>query len=146
MIRRFFAKSFLVLTAAAIAIGPARCNPLSHALHYVRTHKELLAYDAIVTAGEMADAASTVHCMHYSFQCTEDNSELPLRPTNLQLYRYGGALSLGAIAAGHLWWHFAPQPADRHAIWWLAIPVAAGDAMATKDNVDSLDLLQPKGK
>lgn len=144
--RRFFSKSFLVLTAAVMAIGPARCNPLSHAAHYVRTHKELLAYDAIVYAAPAADAASTVHCMHYSTYCTESNPQLPLRPSNAQLYLYQGALSSGLILAGHLLWHFAPHKQAAQMLPFAAIPVAIGSGMQTKTNVDSLDLLQPKGK
>lgn len=146
MIRKVFSKSLLFLAAAAFAIGPARCNPLSHVAHYVRTHKELLAYDAIVIAGPMADAASTVHCMHYSFQCQESNPDLPLRPSNAQLYLYTGALSSGVVAVGHLWWHFAPSKADRHAIWWLAAPIAGAEAHQVKFNIDDLDVMQPKGK
>jgi len=137
-------KVLLLLILFASVNPSAHAGPLGHVWHYVRTHKELLAYDAVVIAGPMADAASTVHCMHYSPYCTEDNADLPLRPTNAQAYAYAGGISIGLITVGHLVWHFAPHPADRQILIFIATPVAISDVIQTKANVDALSLLKPK--
>lgn len=129
-----------------LLVTSTQANPLQHLVHYVKTHKELFIYDVAVTAGPMADAASTVHCIHYSPYCTESNSMLPARPSNAQLYLYGGAESTVLIAVGHLVWHFAPRAVDRQALIWLATPVAVIDTLQVKANVDALDRLQQGGK
>lgn len=136
----------LALFAVAIAAQPAQAGPIGRAWHYVSTHKELLATDALIMAGQMADAASTVHCIHYSPYCTENNPALPLRPTNAQLYIDAGGIGLGVCAIDHLLWHLAPRAADRQIVIFAAAPIAIGDALQTKMNVDNLSDFQPKGK
>lgn len=138
-----------VLLAAVAALGfatPAQAGPIGHVWHYVSTHKELLATDTLIMAGQMADAASTVHCIHYSPYCTENNPALPLRPTNAQLYIDAGGIGLGVCAIDHLLWHFAPRAADRQIVIFAAAPIAIGDALQTKMNVDNLGDFEPKGK
>lgn len=135
------------LLALLFMAAPVQAGPLHHVIHYVKTHKLLLASDAIIMAGQMADSASTVHCMHYSPYCTENNPALPLRPSNAQLYGYSGGLGAGVIVFQHLVWHFAPTGADRReVVIWFAAPFAIGDALQTKMNVDSLSIFQKGGK
>lgn len=129
-------KAAIVAVVMAIVSAPVRGDNLPHKVwHYTRTHKELLAYDAIAILGPMADAASSVHCTHLSPACTEGNALLPARPSNAQFYSTAGASSLGMIAAGHLIWHFAPRAADRQILVWIITPVAIGEARQTSDNV-----------
>ena len=141
-VRQLGAAAALLVLAAVASVASA--DNLAHkAWHYVTTHTELLASQALVIAGQMADAGSTVHCMHYSPYCTEDNPALPLRPSNAQLYGYAGGLGVGACAVEQLVWHFAPHAADKQVIVWLAAPLVIGDAMQAKMNVDSLSTFQP---
>ena len=69
--------------------------------HYVGTHKELLASDALLVAALSADAASSVNCPVQ--QCTEANRFLPDHPTEFVYWGYFTGLEAIYLTAAHLW-------------------------------------------
>jgi len=91
--------------------------------HYVGTHKELLASDALLIAALSADAISTIHCHHVlGGDCTEENGLLPNQPTEFEVWGYFTGEEALYMAAIHLWWHRNPDSPWRHVDW--AIPIA----------------------
>lgn len=94
--------------------------------HYIRTHKELLISDAIIVLAEGADAGSSVHCQHTSFDCRETNSTLGSRPSNVATWGYAAGTAALLVTGEHLVWWQAKKvdPEARHLV--LIAPVAIG--------------------
>jgi hypothetical protein len=91
--------------------------------HYVGTHKELLASDALFIAALSADAFSTVRCQHmFGRDCVEENRLLPDSPSEFEVWGYFTGEEALYITAIHLWWHRNPDSPWRHIDW--AIPIA----------------------
>jgi hypothetical protein len=94
--------------------------------HYVGTHKELLASDALIFAAWSADAVSSIQCQHAAFPpdetCTEANNLLGAHPSELTYWGYFAGLETIFITANHLWWHRHPGSPWHHLVW--AIPIA----------------------
>lgn len=140
--RRAIDRVAFMVVLCGFASLPVKANPLSHIGHYVRTHKELLAYDAIVIAGPMADSATTQHGLNSSPYWVETDPILPTRPTALQNFGLNVGLSVGLVAAGHIAWHFFPHGYAKQMLPILAVPVAIGEAEAGHHNVVILDEVQ----
>jgi hypothetical protein len=88
--------------------------------HYVGTHKELLASDALLVSALSADAASSVHCPVQG--CVEKNRILPNNPSEFVYWGYFTGLEAIYITASHLWWHRHPNSPWRHIAW--AAPIS----------------------
>jgi hypothetical protein len=91
--------------------------------HYVGTHKELLASDALLIAALSADAISSVHCVNLPNDiCDEKNRFLPNHPSGLIYVGYFTGVEAIFITASHLLWHRNPDSPWRHLAW--AAPIA----------------------
>jgi hypothetical protein len=110
----------LLLLAAGI---PSQAQPFRRAWHYVSTHKELLAADAVIIAAWSADAASTVNVQHDCPTCVESSFLVGSHPSAHALWLTAAAFSGGEVTLNHLLWHRAPEPVDRHLIWVPALMV-----------------------
>lgn len=107
----------------------------SKIVHYVSTHKELLAADSIILAAGIADTWSSDGCQHYRKYCIETNPLLGQHPTQFDTAAYGMGLSALLVAAQHGIWHFAPDKGARHVIWFIATPQAVAQSMNSWNNV-----------
>jgi len=141
---------FMLLSAITLAAIPTSAQtsthhtgPIVHIGHYVRTHKELLAADAIVAAGVWAEMASSIHCEDVSPRCL-DKGPLGPRPGHDEFIAVGFIESGVTITGYHLLWHYAPRshPIIRHLIWIPTTYVAISEAYTIKNNVDTAERLQ----
>ena len=121
-----------------------RQSPEAHISHFVRTHKELIVSDAIVIAAESADASSSVHCLHVSQGCTEENPLLGRRPSAGALWGSALSVSAGIVTMDHLIWHLNvnTDPDMRHLVWLSSIPLGVFETINVKSNVDVAEGLQ----
>lgn len=142
--------ALMLFGAIALATIPATAQtsthhtgPIVHIRHYVRTHKELLAADAIVAAGVWAEMASSIHCEDVSPRCL-DKGPLGPRPGHDEFIAVGFIESGVTITGYHLLWHYAPSshPIIRHLIWIPTTYVAISEAYTIKNNVDTAERLQ----
>jgi hypothetical protein len=86
--------------------------------HYVGTHRELLASDALLIAALSADAISSVHCVNLpNGICYEGNTLLPDHPSGLIFVGYFTGVEAIFITASHVWWHRNPESPWRHLAW-----------------------------
>jgi hypothetical protein len=103
--------------------------------HYVGTHKELLASDALFVVAASADTISSVHCAHVPRgNCFETNPLLPNYPSELGYWSFTSGVEAVYITAIHLWTHRHPDSPWRHFNW--SVPVAASiyEIINVKDN------------
>ena len=108
--------------------------------HYIKTHKELLASDAIEISAWSADAASTVYDENHCPNCVEQNSIIGKRPSGQAVWAYAiGAASVHATLS-HLAWHYSPDSDDRHLIWFTTGILAVTEAFNVYGNT-----LAPQG-
>lgn len=92
--------------------------------HYIGTHKELLASDALLVAALSADAISSLHCIHLPREvCYETDPLFPSYPSELFYWGVYGGEEAAYITASHLWWHKHPDSPWRHIVW--AVPIAS---------------------
>lgn len=103
--------------------------------HYVGTHKELLASDALLIAAFSADAASSVHCPVRG--CVETNRILPNNPSDFVYWGYFTGLEAICITASHLWWHRHPNSPWRHIAWAAPISYSIYEVPNVRFNVDT---------
>jgi hypothetical protein len=103
---------------------------------YMRTHKVLLAVDTALVLSSLADAASTVHCMHTNPFCREENPLLSPHPSNLQVYGLKLGLTAAFIGWTHYWVHTSRRRGWGESYYgaWAA-PLIVFSALATKHNV-----------
>jgi hypothetical protein len=139
---------FGTLALAAITT-PAQSStqhtgPIQHIGHYLNTHKELLAADALSTAGIWADVLSSIHCQRVCPQCTEEGTKIfGPHPTQGEMISAGLVESGFVITGYHLLWHYAPHhPLIRHLIWAPTAYIAVSEAYAAKTNVDTAERYQ----
>jgi hypothetical protein len=108
--------------------------------HYVGTHKELLASDALLIAALSADAVSTVKCQHLStpdFDCIEGNKLLGIHPSELTSWGYFTGLEAVYVTASHLWWHKHPDSPWRHITWALPIAYSIYEVPIVRTNLET---------
>lgn len=112
--------------------------------HYIKTHKELLASDAIVALAFSADAGSSVHCQSVSLQCIETNSLVGKHPTERQTAAWTLLAVGGIITGNHLIWHFGKQaePGAEHLIWLDTTAIAIMETFNVRSNVQTAEKLQ----
>jgi hypothetical protein len=97
--------------------------------HYVGTHKELLASDAVIFAALSADAITSVRCQHvYKVDCAESSRFLPNHPSEFEYWGYLGGQGAVYISSTHLWWHKHPDSPWRHIVWAGPIAVSIYEA------------------
>ncbi|HXN99296.1 MAG TPA: hypothetical protein VN881_09505 [Candidatus Acidoferrales bacterium] len=104
--------------------------------HYVSTHKELLATDAIVFAALSADAISSEHCIRVPILCYETSSLLPNYPSGLLYWGYFTGEEAIYVTAMHLWWHKHPDSPWRHVDWAGPIGVSIFEIYNVRDNYE----------
>lgn len=109
--------------------------PKPHPLHYIRTHKELLAADAIFAAAIFADDGSSIPCQHAAVPCIEENGLLGQHPSDRAFYLSGVGISAFELSMYHLLWHYAPDKVDRHIIWFPTTAFAIYEFRNVRSNV-----------
>src|SRR5690242_7073789 len=115
------------------------------AVHYVRTHPELVAYDVVVVLGPLADAGTTMHCLHTSPLCEETDPIFPLRPSGPQIWGGAAAGGTGLVVAGQLLWHFLPRPEADEALGMIGGVVGTGEWRQARANVRLIEQLTGPG-
>ena len=110
-------------------------RPLHEVWHYITTHKELLAADAIVIAAWSADAASTINDEHNCPSCVEQNPIIGPHPSERAVWLYASGWSGLQTTLDHLLWHYAPDPILRHTVWISTIMLATNEAANVSNNV-----------
>lgn len=103
--------------------------------HYVTTHKELLANDAIEIAAWSADAASTIDVQRNCPSCVEANPIVGPHPSAGVVWSYAIGMAGTHTALNHLIWHYAPETTDRHLIWASTSIVAINELFNVHGNV-----------
>jgi hypothetical protein len=114
----------------------SRARPISRIWHYVVTHKEVLAADAIAISAWSADAASTMYDQHHC-ACVEANSLLGKHPSERAVWSYGIGAAAVQVNLNHLIWHYAPDHVDRHLIWFEMTPLIGLEASNVYSNVQA---------
>lgn len=114
-------------------------RPLGRIWHYVVTHKEVLAADAIAVSAWSADAASTVYDQHHCV-CIETNSLLGQHPSEGALWSYGIGMAAVHVSLNHLIWHYAPDHADRHLLWFEMTPLVGNEVYNVYSNVHAAEI------
>lgn len=144
------AKGFAALVFGLILAIPApaqsfllarheRARPLGQVWHYIVTHKEVLTVDAIAVSAWSADAASTVYDQHHCV-CIETNSLLGKHPSEGAIWSYGIGAAALHVSVNHLIWHYAPDHADRHLIWFEMTPLVGNEVFNVYSNVQAADI------
>ncbi|HKQ88761.1 MAG TPA: hypothetical protein VJS43_18540 [Candidatus Acidoferrales bacterium] len=116
-----------------------RARPLGRIWHYIVTHKEVLAADAIAVSAWSADAASTVYDQHHC-ACIETNSLLGKHPSEGAIWTYGIGGAAVQVSLNHLIWHYAPDHADRHLMWFELTPLVGNEVFNVYSNVQAADI------
>ena len=105
--------------------------------HYIRTHKRLLAADALLMAGWAADAASSVHDQR-SGCCIEHNPILGPHPSPAATWAYAMGISSLLITGEHLIWWAGNKYGDTAArdvlIWPVPIAHGISEFYTVRDN------------
>lgn len=110
---------------------------------YVRTHKELLTNDALLSSAIFADAGSTIHCQNVGGpSCVETDPLLGKHPSAGAVIGLAIGADVGFIAINHLVWHFAPDKVSRHILWVWTAPVILTEALASQNNVNVTEMLE----
>jgi hypothetical protein len=113
-----------------------RRGTLGRIQHYVSTHKELLASDALLFSALSADAISSVHCVRMPNLCYEGNRILPDHPSDFVVWGYFTGLETIYITASHLWWHRHPGSPWRHIAWVAPIAYSVYEIPIVRSNWD----------
>jgi hypothetical protein len=121
-----------------------RLSALSHVGHYIRTHKELLAADTLMTLSLSADVGSSVHCQSVSLGCVETACFLPTHPNELQIEGDAAAKIISLISLNHWLFRVADRtdPPARHLIWFWTIPIAVTEFVTVRSNVATANELE----
>ena len=120
---------------AFVSIERDHSGTLHKMWHYISTHKELLASDAIIIAAWSADAASTINDERNCTSCIETNPVLGPHPTNSAVWLYASGWSAFQTTLNHLAWHYAPDPVLRHMVWIPTIITAVNEFPNVQNNV-----------
>jgi len=119
-------------------------TPPNRVLQYIKTHKFLLAADALVVAATMADSASSVHCQKVNQNCTEGGFPLRQifgpRPPAAGVYSFGVLKAAGLVATAHVFYHYQNAKPDAGGtqyafVLWIA-PSCFLSGVATQDAVN----------
>lgn len=144
--RKFFAAlvfaSILAIPSPAQSFLSARrerARLLGRVWHYIVTHKEVLAADAIAVSAWSADAASTVYDQHHCV-CIETNPLLGKHPSGGAIWSYGIGGAALQVSLNHVIWHYAPDHADRHLIWFEMTPLIGEEVFNVYSNVQAADI------
>jgi hypothetical protein len=110
--------------------------------HYVGTHKELLASDAVIFAALSADAITSVRCQHlYTLDCVESNRFLPNHPSEFVYWGYLAGQEAVYISSTHFWWHKHPHSPWRHVAWAAPIAVSIYETFNLVSTYETFNLL-----
>lgn len=116
-----------------------RVHPIGRIWHYVVTHKEVLAADALASSAWLADSASTVYDEHHC-TCIETNPILGKHPSEGAVWGYGIGSAALFTTLNHLIWHYAPDRSDRHLFWFEVAPIIGVEASNVYSNVHAADI------
>ena len=122
------------------SIEPRGRSMFGRIQHYVGTHRELLASDALLIGAFSADAVSSVKCQHEATpddQCIEGNKLLGIHPSELTFWGYFTGLEAISIAASHVLWHKHPDSPWRHISWALPIVYSICEIPTVRTNLDT---------
>jgi hypothetical protein len=127
--------------AGAQAVKPSRFAPLGHFGHYIKTHKELLASDALIVASTAADAASSVHCQKVLGPgCIESSPALSKHPSPAATRGLLMGMGIGIVALDHgVVWLANDDPDGygymRHFVWIPTAAIAGDEGPTVWNNV-----------
>jgi hypothetical protein len=124
---------------AFISVNSRESGRTQRLWHYIVTHKEVLAGDAIAASAWSADAASTLYDTHHCL-CVEQNPLLGPHPSERAILSYGIGAAAVQITLNHLIWHYAPEHLDRHLIWFEMAPLIGAEAQNVYSNVKAADM------
>ena len=128
--------------APHVTVEARRTNIFSRTTHYMATHKELIAAEALVFMGQSADAASTVHVRRVCRSCVETNPDLGKHPDEMAIWGWAIGSSMLVSSLYHLENRYAGESADRHIIWLPTIAMAINDAMTVRGNAETAERAQ----
>lgn len=135
---------FVLLLAALPSFAGAqleKSRSFPHVGHYIKTHKELLASDALLLAASAADAASSVHCQDVLRKgCIETSPALSAHPSAAASWGLSMGLASALVALDHGAVRLANDDPDqygsmRHFVWFTSVPMAGFKGAATWNNV-----------
>jgi hypothetical protein len=131
----------LPLPAGAQAVKPSRFAPLSHFGHYIETHKELLASDALIVASTAAGSASSVHCQRVLGPgCIESSPALSKHPSPAATWGLLMGMGVGIVALEHgVVWLANDDPDGygymKHFVWIPTAAIAGDEGPTVWNNV-----------
>jgi hypothetical protein len=121
---------------SSIAILLLLCCPIGGAgpVHFVKTHKTLLAADALLILAQAADARSTVYSQRVCPSCI-DQGWLGPHPSPVQAWFGTEIEAAGLISLDHLAWHYAPTRGGRlFGTVFITAPLTINAVVDAKDN------------
>lgn len=127
----------------AFVSASSQHRPLHEIWHYINTHKELLAADAVVIAAWSADAGSTINDEHNCPSCVEQNPIVGPHPSAHVVWLYAFGMAGMQTAINNLAWHYAPDPILRHMVWIPAIIIGTNEAATVSNNVHYAEAKSP---
>jgi len=130
---------------AFVSIERDHSGTLHKMWHYITTHKELLASDAIIIAAWSADAASTINDERNCTNCIETNSVLGPHPTTGAVWLYAYGWTAFQTTLNHLDWHYARDPVLRHMVWIPTVITAVNEFPNVQNNVHWAEEAEEKG-
>jgi len=135
---------FVFLVAVFPSLAGAQLEKPRYSLpliHYIKTHKELLASDALLLAASAADAASSVHCQDVLHEgCIETSPALSAHPSPASSWGLSMGVASALVALDHAAVRLANDDPDeygpiRHLVWFTSVPIAVFKGAATWNNV-----------
>jgi hypothetical protein len=120
-------------------------TPPNRVLQYIKTHKFLLASDALLVAARMADAAASVHCQKVNPACTEGGFPIRQifgpRPPAAGVYSVNAINAAGLVLTSHVFFHYQNAKPDAggtqfaFVLWTAPACFLSGVATQTAVNV-----------
>lgn len=124
-----------------ILLFPTALAAQSRVWHYIKTHKELLAGDALVLAALSADAASSVHCQDIRpTPCIDSSPVLGKHPSASATWGLMLGIGIGEVAGDHELVHLANEDPEnygymRHFPWIPNIFIAGFEGPTVWNNI-----------
>jgi hypothetical protein len=143
-------KLFLLIAILGLPLFPLRAQVHKTSVqskigHYVRTHKNMLVADAVVTLAQGADAASTIKAEGICKTCADQGFFGP-HPTHFQAYFQTEIGAVGVIAFNAAAYHHYRKGGDDASSvgqfffsWMFTAPVSFHAYADVQDNVGAIN-------
>ena len=135
----------LILAVALLLSSQA--NAGIHPLHYIKTHKSLLASDAVILGSSLAESYTSVACTDAMWKEQKLGFQEAIT-SNCSKQRWQGLeIGIGIIAADHVGYHFRPDNdfATRNFFWLVTAPLAVTNIHFTLVNIPQTNYLLAHG-